>query len=80
MLGVKDSMIAHILGKNNHNPCPNASNNAQKTARKEKKGKKKREREDSGSGSENDGEKKKAKRTLLTNVETTLKQSQLKSF
>ena len=81
VLGVKDSMIAHILGKNGHNPCANASNEAQNTAREEKKGKKKkREREDPGSGSENDGEKKKAKRKLLTTVQTTLKQSQLKVF
>ena len=37
-------------------------------------------REDLGSGSENDGEKKKAKRKLLTTIQTTLKQSQLKFF
>ena len=80
VLGVKDSMIAHILGKNGQNPCKNASIEAQKTAREEKKGKKKREREDSGSGSENDGEKKNAKRKLLTSIQTTLKQSQLKVF
>ena len=74
-------MIVHILGKNGSNPCPNASENAQKTARDEKKGKtKKREREGSGSSSENDGEKKRAKRKLLTSVQTTLKQSRLKVF
>jgi hypothetical protein len=80
VLGVKDSMIAHILGKNGNNPCPNVSEDAQKTARTEKKGKKKkREREGEGSDSEND-EKKRVKRKLLTNVETTLKQSRLKVF
>ena len=80
ILGVKDSMIAHILVKNGNNPCPNVSEDAQKTARTEKKGKKKkREREGEGSDSEND-EKKQVKRKLLTNIKTTLKQSQLKVF
>lgn len=72
-------MIAHILGKNGHNPCPNASVNAQKTAKTEKKGKK-REKDGSSSDNENGREKKKAKRKLLTNVETNLKQSRLKVF
>jgi hypothetical protein len=82
VLGVKDSMIAHILGKNSNNPCLNASEEAQKTARTAKKGKKKRGREKEGedSDSENDGEKKRVKRKLLTNVEATLKQSRLKVF
>jgi len=80
MLGVKDSMVAHILGKNGNNPCPNASDGTLRVAREEKKGKKKRQREGPGSGSENDGGKKRAKRALLTNVQTTLKQSQLKVF
>ena len=30
VLGVKDSIIAHILGKNGQNPCKNASNEAQR--------------------------------------------------
>jgi hypothetical protein len=41
VLGVKDSKIAHILGKNSSNPCPNASEDARKAARTVKKGKKK---------------------------------------
>ena len=58
VLGVKDSMIAHILGKNGNNSCPNVSEDAQKTVRTEMKGKKKkREREGEGSGSENDEKK-----------------------
>lgn len=74
-------MIAHILGKNSNNPCPNTSEEAQRVARVEKKGKKKkREREGEGSDSENDEEKKRVKRKLLTNVEATLKQSHLKVF
>lgn len=83
-------MIAHILGKNVNNPCPNASDDAQKTARREKKSQKtargekkdqkKREREEEGSSSENEGEKRRVKRKLITNVEATLKQSQLKVF
>jgi hypothetical protein len=73
-------MIAHILGKNNSNPCPNTSEDARKTARAEKKGKmKKRERDGQGSDSE-DVTKKRVKRKLLTNVEANLKQSQLKVF
>jgi len=73
-------MVAHILGKNGNNPCPNASDGALRVAREEKKGKKKRQREGPGSGSEDDGGKKRAKRALLTNVQTTLKQSRLKVF
>ena len=51
VLGVKDSMLAHILGKGGNNPCPIASAEARKTARKlkEPKEKAKRERETSGS-------------------------------
>jgi len=76
-------MIAHILGKGGKDRCPNASAEARKTARAEKnmKGKGKREREDSESESDNDNKtKKKPKRKLLTKVETSLKQSQLKVF
>ena len=52
-------MIAHILGKNSNNLCPNTSEEAQRVARVEKKGKKKkREQEGEGSDNENDGEKK----------------------
>ena len=81
VLGVKDSMIAHILGKNGSNPCQNASEDAQNAAKAQKKGKKKRDREDNESESENGAEKKQAKsRKLLTNIESTLKQPQLKVF
>jgi hypothetical protein len=37
-------MIAHILGKSGKNPCPNASEDARKTASDEKKGKGKKNR------------------------------------
>ena len=81
VLGVKDSMFTHILGKNGNNLCQNALDGALRVVREEKKGtKKKRQREGLGSGSEGDGGKKQAKRALLTNVQTTLKQSQLKVF
>lgn len=80
VLGVKDSMIAHILGKNGRDPCPNASDDAQKTARKEKKDPKGKRVRDEGSDSDNEEEKKQVKRKLLTKVETNMKQSQLKVF
>ena len=44
VLGVKKSMVAHILGKNGNNPCPNASDGALRVVREEKKGTKKRGR------------------------------------
>ena len=46
ILGVKDSMVAHILGKGGSSPCQFASTEARKTARKVKdpKGKAKRGR------------------------------------
>jgi len=80
---VKNLMIAHILGKGGKGRCPNTSAEARKTARAKKnaKGKGKREREDSESESDNDNKmKKKPKRKLLTKVENSLKQSQLKLF
>ncbi|KAF8808657.1 hypothetical protein BYT27DRAFT_7241568 [Phlegmacium glaucopus] len=40
--GVLGEMIAHILGKNGHNPCTNIRDHAQKTAREEKMGKTKK--------------------------------------
>jgi hypothetical protein len=74
-------MIAHILGKNSNNPCPNTSEEVQRVARVEKKGKKKkREWKGEGSSNENDGQKKRVRGKLLTNVEVTLKQSHLKVF
>ncbi|RDB15234.1 hypothetical protein Hypma_004745, partial [Hypsizygus marmoreus] len=80
VLGVKDSMIAHILGKGGNSPCPNASSKARKSARILKKGKGKRVREDSDSNSDDDKSEKRPKRKLLTKVETSMKQSQLKVF
>lgn len=82
VLGVKESMIAHILGKGGNTPCPNTSSEAWKAARRLKKGKGKREQEDSSSKSGDDDldTEKKPKRKLLTKVETLLKQSQLKVF
>jgi hypothetical protein len=75
-------MVAHILGKSGSKPCPNASTEARKTARKAKdpKAKGKREREVSGSETDGDEGRKPAKRKLLTKVKTSLKQSQLKVF
>ncbi|GLB45578.1 putative protein of unknown function (DUF 659) [Lyophyllum shimeji] len=80
VLGVKESMIAHILGKGGNSPCPNSSSEARKTARSLKKGKGKRVRDDSGSDSDDDDGAKKPKKKLLTKVETSMKQSQLKVF
>ena len=78
-------MIAHILGKGGNGRCPNASAEAQKRARAEKnaKGTEKRERENSESetrSNDSDDRPKRTKRKLLTKVETSLKQSQLKVF
>ncbi|KAF8151389.1 hypothetical protein B0H34DRAFT_665164 [Crassisporium funariophilum] len=66
VLGVKESMITHILGK------------AKKV--KDSKDLGKQEREDSESDNDNSGSTKKPKRKMLTKVETSLKQSQLKVF
>jgi len=76
-------MIAHILGKAGGTPCPNASVGARKTAKALKDGgKEKRARDDSSSDSDidNGSKKKPPKKKLLTKVETSLKQSQLKVF
>jgi hypothetical protein len=62
VLGVKESMIAHILGKGSNSPCPNTSSEACKTARRLKKGKGKQEWEDSSSDSEEDNMEKKPKK------------------
>jgi hypothetical protein len=75
-------MLAHILGKGGGSPCPNASSEARKTARKVKdpKGKGKRGREDSGSDSNGEDERRPAKKQLLTKIKTSLTQSHLKVF
>ncbi|KAF8150044.1 ribonuclease H-like domain-containing protein [Crassisporium funariophilum] len=81
VLGVKDSMVAHILGKGGNGQCPNASAEARKTARGLKDTKVSGKRVQDASESEgDDGGKKKKKRKLLTEVKTSLKQSQLKVF
>jgi len=82
ILGVKDSMVAHILGKGGNSPCPNASSEARKTARKVKnpEGEGKRGREDSGDDSDHEDRRRPAKKQLVTKVKTSLKQSHLKVF
>ena len=52
VLGVKDSMVAHVLGKGGGNPCPNASAAARNAARavRNVKGKGKRELEEAVTG------------------------------
>lgn len=77
-------MIAHILGKGGSKPCPHVSATAKKVAkslRKEKSGpsKDKRPRESSNSD-ESTMSKKPVKRKLLTQVEKSMKQPQLKVF
>ncbi|TFK58634.1 hypothetical protein BDN72DRAFT_781827 [Pluteus cervinus] len=83
VLGVKKSMIAHILGPHGNKPCPNSSEAARKVARKAREntdgGGKKRER-DPSSDEEGSGEKKKVKRKALARVEKNMKQTQLKLF
>ncbi|KJA14104.1 hypothetical protein HYPSUDRAFT_100893, partial [Hypholoma sublateritium FD-334 SS-4] len=84
ILQVKDSMIAHILGKGGSKPCPHVSATAKKVAkslRKEKSGpsKDKRPRESSDSD-ESTMSKKPVKRKLLTQVKKSMKQPQLKVF
>jgi hypothetical protein len=78
VLGVKDPMVAHILGKGGKSPCPNASAEARKTAKKVKDLKGKRERE--VPGSESDDEQRPMKRKLLTKVKDSMKQTHLKVF
>ncbi|KAF8233794.1 hypothetical protein L208DRAFT_1377167 [Tricholoma matsutake] len=72
ILGVKESMIAHMLGKGGNISCPNVSSEAHKTAITLKKGKGKRVQEDSGSDSDSDDDKskreQKPKKKLLTKL------------
>ncbi|PPQ78441.1 hypothetical protein CVT25_011885 [Psilocybe cyanescens] len=81
VLGVKDSMIAHILGKSGNKPCPNASAKAHKTAKTMKNRGAKRVRDESDDDNEvsEDGPAKKT-RKLHTKVQKTFKQSHLKVF
>ncbi|KAG6888519.1 hypothetical protein C0992_008317 [Termitomyces sp. T32_za158] len=79
VLGVKESMIAHILGKNGVNPCPNTSTQARKMAKALKEGRRKRSKDEVSENQSDDEEGRKPKK-LLTKVETSMKQSQLKVF
>lgn len=90
VLGVKDSMIAHILGKAGASACPNASKKAKKAAQEmraaaKENTSKKRSQELSSSEESDDDEdtnkaKPKTKQKTLTKVEMTLKQAPLKVF
>ncbi|KAF5387115.1 hypothetical protein D9615_001638 [Tricholomella constricta] len=73
-------MMAHILGKGGHNPCPNVSSEVRKAVKALKKGKEKREREDSEDELTHGDVTKPAKKRLLTKVENSMKQPQLKVF
>ena len=73
-------MIAHILGKGSSAPCQNTTPEARKIAQRLKKGKGKRLREESGSSDDDTEGKPGPKKKLLTKVETSMKQSQLKVF
>lgn len=82
-------MICHLLGKGNTGPCPHASENARKAAKKmkteseRKKDSKKRERRDSTESegeTEDDSKQTKRKRALVKKVESSLKQPELKVF
>ncbi|KAG6903137.1 hypothetical protein C0995_004684 [Termitomyces sp. Mi166 len=78
--GVRESMIAHILGNGKDGPCPNTSSDARKAARQLKKGDKKRELPDADSDSDVDTIQKPAKKRMLTKVQASMHQSQLKVF
>ncbi|KAG6835085.1 hypothetical protein H0H93_005000 [Arthromyces matolae] len=86
VLGVKDSMIAHVLGKGNGgSPCPNATSDARKVARELRDGTKSGSRgptnkRSRGKDSDGEGESaKKAKTKAVGKVETSLTQSELKA-
>ena len=76
VLGVKDSMVAHILGKGGNSPCPNTSSEAWKTAKKVKgpKGEGKRGREDSGDDADSEDGRRPAKKQLVTKVRNRISQ------
>ncbi|KAG6886447.1 hypothetical protein C0992_003918 [Termitomyces sp. T32_za158] len=78
--GVRDSMIAHILGKSGSNPCPNASVAARKTAKMLKGKGKKREYMASDTDTEEKPNQPPPKKKLLTNVLALMQQSHLKVF
>jgi hypothetical protein len=80
--GVKESMIAHILGKGGVGGCSNASKKARQIAKKMKGGNGKRERENSESDGEKDSdeEDQRPKKKLHTLVKKTFVQTELKPF
>lgn len=75
-------MAAHVLGKGDSHPCPNSSAAAQNAARtvRNAKGKGKRGLEESSTDDDvdNDQKSKPAKKKLLTKIERSFTQSQLK--
>ena len=77
-------MVAHVLGKGGGNPCPNASAAARNAARavRNVKGKGKRELEEASTDNDVDDDQKAkpAKKKLLTKIERSFMQSQLKVF
>ncbi|TFK73763.1 hypothetical protein BDN72DRAFT_834384 [Pluteus cervinus] len=89
VLGVRRSMLAHILGKGGSGPCPNVGLEVKKLAKSLKSGKsngkenRKREREDSDSGSErsDDSERKeRPKKKHHTKVKEVLQQTESKVY
>ncbi|KAG6861616.1 hypothetical protein C0995_014055 [Termitomyces sp. Mi166 len=77
---VKESMIAHILGKNRANPCLNVSAQALKIAKTIKKGKGKRSKDEASENEADDEKEGRKLKKLLTKVKASMKQSQLKVF
>ena len=77
-------MVAHVLGKGGGNPCPNASAATWNAARavRNVKGKGKRELEEASTDNnvDDDQKAKPAKKKLLTKIERSFMQSQLKFF
>ncbi|KAG6886678.1 hypothetical protein C0995_005959 [Termitomyces sp. Mi166 len=73
-------MIAHILRKNRANPCPNVSVQALKIAKTLKKGKGKRSKDEASENEADDEKEGRKPKKLLTKVEASMKQSQLKVF
>ncbi|KAG6895874.1 hypothetical protein C0992_011855 [Termitomyces sp. T32_za158] len=78
VLGVKNLMIAHILGKNGSHPCPNASAHAQKMAKALKKRKEKRSKDEVSESEADDEKDEKKPKKLLTKVKASMKQFHLK--
>ena len=79
-------MVAHVLRKGGGNPCPNVSAAAQNAARAVRnvkgKGRRKRDLEEASTDNniDDDQKAKPAKKKLLTKIERSFVQSQLKVF